>query len=455
MKILIIDPSLSYRELVKEILSTEDVTVVEAKSGEEALAYLKKDIPNAISIAHELGDMDSFKFLRKLKLKEVLSNIPKFLLTSNASQDFKRSAYDAGFTEIFLKSDMQTLKRALRSLMLYATTNISARVLYIEDTQSTADYTSHIMAGAGWEVTHVKSGEAAAEILDKKKRYFDLVVTDLVLEGSISGIGLINLIRQGHEDIRNIPILAVSGWNDLLRQVYVLKHGAGDFIAKPFHETDFLARAINLILNKKRLDESKAAQKALYLKANLDVATGLNNRHFIEEFGEKVVQEAISNNQGVSLMILDIDYFKTINDSMGHAAGDLVLKQVSTLVKSMCRSTDIVVRYGGDELVVLMSGCNHDEAFDRAESLRNQVSELNPGGIDVTVSIGVASHDQRVAMELVALLKNLNQMPHDEVVLDYETLFRAADHSLYAAKQAGRNKVCMNNLLDRTESFSS
>ncbi len=172
MKILIIDPSLSYRELIKEILSTEDVTVIEAKSGEDALAYLKKEIPNAISISHELGDMDSFKFLRKLKLKEVLSNIPKFLLTSNASQDFKRSAYDAGFTEIFLKSDIQTLKRALRSLMLYATTNISARVLYIEDTQSTADYTSHIMASAGWEVTHVKSGEAAAEILDKKKTLF-------------------------------------------------------------------------------------------------------------------------------------------------------------------------------------------------------------------------------------------------------------------------------------------
>lgn len=451
MKILIVDPSLSYRELVKGILSTEDVRVVEAKNGEEALAYLKTETPNAISVAYELGDMDSFKFLNRLKLNSVLNNIPKFLLTSNASQEFKREAYDAGFTEIFLKSDLQTLKRALRSLMLYATTNISARVLYIEDTQSTADYTMHIMKSVGWRVDHVKSGEAAAELLDKYKNQFDLVVTDLVLEGRISGIGLINLIRQGSEEIRNIPILAVSGWNDLLRQVYVLKHGAGDFIAKPFHETDFLARAINLILNKKQLDESRAEQKALYEKANLDAGTGLNNRHFLEEFGRKAVRKAIENNEGVSLIILDVDNFKTINDTRGHAAGDAVLKQVATVIRGTCHSNDLVIRYGGDEIIILMLGYQHDEVLIRAEVLRGEIASLRPEGMDVTVSIGVASYDKKVALQLVELLQNIDRMTSDDVVLDYETLFKAADHSLYRAKEAGRNMVCMNNLLDHTE----
>lgn len=455
MNILIIDPSPSYRELVKELLSADDVTVFEAANGEQALSYLKKNVPNAISISHELGDMDSFRFLRKLKLKEVLNHIPKFLLTSNKEQAFKRKAYDAGFTEVFVKSDIQTLKRALKSLMLYATTHLSAKVLYIEDTQSTADYTSHIMTRAGWEVTHVTSGEEAAEILDKKKQYFDLVVTDLVLKGALSGIGLIHLIRQGHESIRHLPILAVSGWNDLLRQVYVLKHGAGDFIAKPFHESDFLARAINLILNKKRFDESKAAEKALYLKANLDVATGLNNRHYIEEYGNKRVQDAIANNQGVALMILDIDHFKRINDTYGHAAGDSVLKQVATLIKSLCRANSLVVRYGGDELVVLMTECDHDEAYERADKMRTQIEAMKPEGIDVTVTIGVASHDKRVAVELVALLNNLNQMPTEGLALDFDTLFHAADHSLYAAKQAGRNQVCLNNLLESSDPISS
>lgn len=451
MKILIVDPSSSYREVVKQILSSEDVSVIEFCSGAEALDYLSKHKPDAISIAHELGDMDSFTFLRTIKMNSNLDNIPSFLLTSNATQEFKREAYNAGFTEIFIKSDFPTLKRALRSLVLYATTNIAARVLYIEDAQSTADYTTYIMKSAGWEVVHVKSGEEAAELLDDRNNRFDLVVTDLVLEGRISGIGLINLIRQGSEDIRNIPILAVSGWNDLLRQFYVLKHGAGDFIAKPFHESDFLARAINLIMNKKKLDEAKATQKALYQKANLDAVTGLNNRHFMDEFGDKMVVESIEKNEGVALALLDIDHFKKINDNGGHSVGDQVLRQVASLVKGLCRPGDIVARFGGDEIVVLMVGCEYQDVSERVEAFRDGIEQLNPAGVPVTASIGVACHDKRVVSRLVELLEDVDQVNHEDVTMDYDTLFRAADHSLYKAKKAGRNRACVSDLLDHVD----
>lgn len=451
MNVLIVDPSSSYREIVKQILLGEDVGAKECTNGAEALTYLEKNKPDAISIAHELGDMDSFEFLGKIKENSSLDNIPTFLLTSNTTQEFKRKAYDAGFTEVFIKSDFTTLKRALRSLVLYATTNIAAKVLYIEDAQSTADYTTYIMKSAGWQVEHVKSGEEAAELLDEKGQEFDLVVTDLVLEGRISGIGLINLIRQGNESIRNIPILAVSGWNDLLRQFYVLKHGAGDFIAKPFHETDFLARAINLILNKKKLDKVKATQKALYEKANIDAVTGLNNRHFMEEFGAKIVNDAIENNEGVALAILDIDRFKEINDGSGHSCGDEVLRQIGSLVKSLRRSEDIVARFGGDEIILLMPGCEHHVVEDRMEAIRAGIEKLAPQGIDVTASIGVACHDKRVISRLVALLDNADQTNASDVKVDFDILFNAADHALYTAKRDGRNKVCISDLLDHVE----
>lgn len=450
MNILIVDPSVSYRHVVKLTLSNEDTQIAEASSGSEGLAFLKKNKPNAICVAHELGDMDSFKFLKVLKLNTILSNIPKFLLTSNNAPEFKRQAYDAGFTEVFIKSDFPTLKRALNSLMLYATLNISARILYVEDTQSTADYTSHMMKSAGWDVVHVKSGEEAAALLDNSKLPFDLVVTDLVLEGQVSGIGLINLIRQGNEKIRDIPILAVSGWNDLLRQVYVLKHGAGDFIAKPFHETDFLARAINLIMSKRARDELLRAQTALDQKVNIDSLTGVNNRRFLDDFGAKLVESALLKNESISLMLLDIDYFKQINDMMGHLAGDTVLKTIASILKNNAQSHDVIARYGGDEFIVLIKGLNHQDALQRAQSIREQVAAAEPLGIGVTCTIGLASHDKKMAVQLVELLKNLNQTA-DEVVLNYHTLFKAADHSLYAAKQDGRNRVCMNNLLDQTK----
>lgn len=451
MNVLIVDPSSSYREVVKQILLGEDVEAIECVNGTEALAYLEKNKPDAISIAHELGDMESFAFLRKIKENSNLDNIPSFLLTSNTTQEFKRKAYDAGFTEVFIKSDFATLKRALRSLVLYATTNISARVLYIEDAQSTADYTTYIMKSAGWEVVHVKSGEEAAELLDDKHNRFDLVVTDLVLEGRISGIGLINLIRQGNEDIRNIPILAVSGWNDLLRQFYVLKHGAGDFIAKPFHETDFLARAINLILNKKKLDKVKATQKALYEKANIDAVTGLNNRHFMEEFGSKIVKDSIENNEGVALALLDIDHFKKINDGSGRSSGDEVLRQVAALIKSMRHPGDIVARFGGDEIILLMSGCEHSDVEERMEEIRAGIEKLSPQGIQVTASIGVACHDKRVISRLVSLLDNVEQASRQDVKVDFDVLFSAADHALYSAKRDGRNKVCISDLLEHVD----
>jgi len=177
MDILLIDPSTGYRQIVTQILNTDEVNVIEATTGQEGLDTLKNRKPDAIIVAFELSDMDSFKFLQKVNKNNVLGSIPKFLITSNASQEFKRSAYNQGFTEIFLKSDFQTLKRAMRSLLVSVTTRLTAKVLYVEDAQSTADYTMHIMIKVGWKVTHVKSGEEAAEYLDKPEYNFDLVVT--------------------------------------------------------------------------------------------------------------------------------------------------------------------------------------------------------------------------------------------------------------------------------------
>mgnify|MGYP000510053324 CR=1 FL=1 len=269
----------------------------------------------------------------------------------------------------------------------------------------------------------------------------------MVLEGEVSGIGLINLIRQGNERIRDIPILAVSGWNDLLRQVYVLKHGAGDFIAKPFNETDFLARAINLIMSKRVRDELLAQQAALYQKVNIDSVTGINNRHFLDEYGENLVQSAITKNESIALMILDIDQFKEINDKTGHSAGDTMLKTVASILKNNGHINDIIARYGGDEFVVIIKDLNNQEVLQRAETIRQQVAEAKPLGIAVTCSIGLACHDKKIALQLVELLKNLNKTP-ENIELNYQTLFKAADHSLYAAKKAGRNQVCINNLLE-------
>lgn len=443
MDILLIDPSTSYRQVVKEILSSDDVIIQEATSGQSGLEYLKKNRPDAIAISFELSDMDSFQFLKKINKNSLLESIPKFLITSNVSQEFKRDAYEAGFTEIFFKTDFQTLKRALHSLLLSVTTRINAKILYVEDAQSTADYTRHIMHKVGWDVTHVKSGEEAADYLDKPEYVFDLVVTDLVLEGRISGIGLIDLIRHGEERIRHIPILAVSGWNDLLRQVYVLKHGAGDFIAKPFHENDFLARAINLIAYRRELKRLKDQQKALYRKANLDPVSGLNNRHYLEEYGIKFIEEALEEHQSVAMMLIDIDHFKQINDKCGHQTGDLVIKQISSIVKAKIEAQGFAVRFGGDEIMFLMTQIEQNEVAQRADELLQEVASLSPEGVSVSVSIGVA---YSASVTKGRMKDQLSACPTEvslqsEEALNYKVLFQVADEALYTAKEKGRNRA--------------
>ena len=106
-------------------------------------------------------------------------------------------------------------------------------------------------------------------------------------------------------------------------------------------ETDFLARAINLIMGKRARDELIEEQAALHQKANIDSLTGINNRHYLDEYGDKLVRSAITKNEGIALMLLDIDQFKEINDMTGHIAGDTILKTVASILKKQwpCKTT--------------------------------------------------------------------------------------------------------------------
>ncbi|MCO7223177.1 diguanylate cyclase [Pleionea sp. CnH1-48] len=152
-----------------------------------------------------------------------------------------------------------------------------------------------------------------------------------------------------------------------------------------------------------------------------DQLTGLYNRYYLEEASSKIWAEAARHQLPISLLILDLDLFKNINDTHGHAVGDCVLKELAHLLNEQTRSEDIVARIGGEEFLILFNRCHIDEAKARAHSIRQQVADLNPHSIPVTVSIGVA-----------------------ELCLSdgaFEVLFERADKAVYQAKENGRNCV--------------
>jgi diguanylate cyclase len=174
-----------------------------------------------------------------------------------------------------------------------------------------------------------------------------------------------------------------------------------------------------------RLTEIESLQGQLSEQANRDPLTGLYNRRFLDASLERELAVAARTNQALSVLLLDIDHFKVINDGFGHSAGDEVLRQTGLLLLSLSRKSDLCCRYGGEEFLLLMPQTSLTQAQAHAEKLRNamqtQTVQYGAHDISTTVSIGLASFP--------------------ESALSADALINGADHALYAAKRGGRNRV--------------
>ena len=190
----------------------------------------------------------------------------------------------------------------------------------------------------------------------------------------------------------------------------MLRSGANDFVLKPVVPEEFQVRVSNLVQLRKALDYLEEQHANLYEMAMRDRLTSVYNRHYINERTLALIQESRNSRRPLSLIVLDIDHFKRINDTHGHAVGDSVLVAVASAIADTVGQAGIVARMGCDEFL----------ATRLAEKLRETIEELEPSGLPVTASFGTAQ-----------------LRPED----NYETLFSRADMAMYEAKRAGRNCV--------------
>jgi len=281
----------------------------------------------------------------------------------------------------------------------------------------------------GFDLQIAKDGAAAWELLQAPDAP-RLALLDWVLP-KIEGIELCRRIRKAQAQSDYTYIVLLTGKEGKADLVEGMRSGADDYLAKPFHPPELEAR---LLVGKRILDlqrELISARESLRVAATYDFLTGLLNRGEIVAWLDRELVRGKRESRPVGIILADIDHFKNVNDSLGHSTGDIVLKEVAGRLKSDLRVYDGVGRYGGEEFLLILPGCDIATTVRRAEEIGRVVSAarvMSPRGtVQVTVSMGVtvAGRD-----------RNAN----------VEALLNEADVALYRAKENGRNRVeaCLN-----------
>jgi len=293
-----------------------------------------------------------------------------------------------------------------------------------------------------YSLIHARDGEEAWQIL-RSEPMIELVITDILMP-RVSGQQLLKLIRTSDDPrIRNLPVIVMTTTDGNAEKHLAFLNGANDFINKPVDPLELQARVNVHLRLAGTIRELEASRKALAEQATTDSLTGLRNRRSFYEQANELLVSCRRRDEDMSVLLLDIDHFKKVNDTFGHQAGDTVLIAVARLLESVIRADasrrrgDTVARFGGEEFVIMLPLTNRLGAAVLAERVRASIeaADIRTEGrrIPVTASIGIAT----LAAEMVESI---------------DRLLTIADRRLYLAKNGGRNRICLSD--DGKSSFA-
>jgi diguanylate cyclase (GGDEF)-like protein len=283
-------------------------------------------------------------------------------------------------------------------------------ILVVEDDPSQAAHHAFVLQGAGMNVTVVTNPLAVMDPLVEARP--DLILMDVYMPGC-TGVELAAVIRQ-QEAYVGIPIVFLSRESALDFQLSAMQHGGDDFMIKPVDPRHM----VSVITTR--------AQRGRVLRSHMvrDSLTGLLNHAAVMDQLDLEVARAQRTGEPLAFAMVDLDHFKRINDSDGHAAGDRVLQTLSRLLQQRLRKTDIIGRYGGEEFAIILPGADAASAANLLEDLRVTFAQISfpfmGGPVQITLSCGIATHPE---------------------AFNAEQLAASADEALYRAKTQGRNRV--------------
>ncbi len=301
-------------------------------------------------------------------------------------------------------------------------------ILLVEDSQTAKAVLSKNLAES-YQLIEAKDGEEAWQLLAVNAD-IEVVITDINMP-RMTGQQLLVKIRESPDRrIASVPVIVMTTADDNAQKNLAFQNGANDFLTKPIDPAELRARVNVHYKLARTIRELEESRRALAAQASTDPLTRLQNRRVFYEQGTRYLAGAKRHQNVLSVLVLDIDHFKLVNDRHGHHAGDEVLVGVAALLSGIVRNGDIVARVGGEEFALLLPETNRLGAAVLAERIRANLEQqqIAVAGIHipVTASIGVASFEA-------------------EHVDSFNELLNIADKRLYLAKNAGRNRICVND----------
>ncbi len=448
-RVLVVDDTPANIRLMEARLSAEYFDVITARNGAEALDICARIECDIVLLDVMMPDLDGFEVCRRLKSNPQTCFIPVVMVTALDHPADRVRGLEAGADDFLTKPvadailiarvrSLTRLKMMTDELRMRAATSLEVgilapernavaddgkggRILLVDDRPD-----SYERLAAPLTAEHAVDVEPspAEAVFHAAEHAYDLMIVSLGLK-DFDGLRLCSQVRS-LERTRHLPMLAVADASDRDNLLRGLEIGVNDYLMRPVDRNELLARVRTQVRRRRYAEHLRDNFHASIEMAITDALTGLHNRRYLESHLAALADQAAARGEPLALMMLDIDFFKAINDSYGHDAGDEVLREFAARVRKAVRGIDLACRYGGEEFVVVMPETDLKVAGLVAERLRRAVAgapfaiERGARQIDVTLSIGIAGLEGRE--QVAAVLKR-------------------ADQALYRAKRAGRNRV--------------
>lgn len=418
MRLLHIEEDELFSRKIKKIVEDNGFMYLNTESYDEAIKIITELDIKLLITSDSLGDNSCEYVIHKIRASKN-QLLPIIVIADSPDYEEKTRYFELGimsylnkepFIETRFEKYIQTVKRDLELIEELK----DLKIAVVDDSSFSLSVIRGFFEVYG--IDGVDYFQNSDEFMKSAKNY-DIFLIDYVMP-IFDGEELIYQIREENLDSM---IILVTGYDSQKMIAHCLSIGADDFILKPLDIKLFMLRVVSCLKQFKINKENENKSKILFEMATKDALTGAYNRNYFTDAFDKKASESKRTGNPFSIILLDVDHFKSINDQYGHLKGDYVLKEIANTLKENLRESDVVCRWGGEEFIVLCLNTDLGKANVVAEKLRRAVETQKFKGVyRITVSVGVTQWNEEDKRD---------------------TVLKRVDNSLYLAKLTGRNKV--------------